>query len=274
MTAAELTDLYWMQDLTLRKIGAMYGHTQQWAWSRMKKFGIRCRTISEGAIHSHKNDIPSCNIQKFMEWTPESAYFLGFLYTDGFITIRPQYRCHKIGFMLQRKDRYILEWFKSYFGIRANVIDGISKGSKNWKGNKTYLNSKLHFNNKKLAIYLKNFGAKRAEIINKIPKDLFYDFLTGVLDGDGWARKFLPKGYKKEQYHFGICGQKDFIELLGERLGRNIRKCGTIWAIDWTQGFMKTIGSKMYKSFGLKRKKDIVNECLNLKLRRGKFDCR
>lgn len=261
MTAAELTDLYWGQDLTLRKIGAIYGHSRGWVWDRMKKFGIRRRTLEEGGVHSNKNREPSCNLSKFKEWTPESAYFLGFLYTDGFITIRPQYRCHKIGFLIQRKDRYILEKFKSYFGIKANVIDVISRGSKNWKGNKIYFGSKLHFNNKKLAIYLKHFGAKNPEIVNKIPEEFFYDFLTGVLDGDGWARKFLPKGYNKEQYNFGICGQKDFIKLLGQKLDKNIMKCGTIWSIAWGKNFMKTIRDKMYHSFGLERKEKIVFEC-------------
>lgn len=261
MTAAELQDLYWEQDLTLRKIGVLYGHSRQWVWDRMKKFGIRCRTISEGAIHSNKDREPSCNLQKFMEWTPESAYFLGFLYTDGFITIKPRYRCHKIGFMIQRKDKYLLERFKLFFGIRANVIDGFSMGSKNWKGNKIFLNSKLHFENKELALYLSRFGAKNPDIVNKIPKKFFYDFLTGILDGDGWANKCKPKRQRSFVYQFGICGQRKFIELLGQKLNRNIRKHGTIWSIGWGKEFMKIIREQMYQSFGLERKKKIIFEC-------------
>lgn len=107
--------------------------------------------------------------------THEKAYWLGFLYADGYISTTA-YGC-SMGIALQLQDRYILERFKKDLGITGNIHD--------------YKNScKISFTCLHALNTLQNLGIKfdkshQEYNIPNIPNEFLNSFILGYFDGDG-----------------------------------------------------------------------------------------
>jgi len=207
----------------------------------ISKFGKNCENIigfiknyqflnnlrkSKDRIYNYHTDI---NLNYFLKIdNKEKAYWLGFLYADGYITkLRNNLR---IGLEINKEDEIILDKYCNALGINLN-----SK-----KYNKKSNTIRVRITNDKLGESLINQGyiigntkSKNIELPCLNSRELYLAFLLGYFDGDGTtgtsrittgsikfliqiARKFNIKNkiYTYKGNHKMYLGAKLFNEML------------------------------------------------------------
>lgn len=165
----------------------------------LKAYGISGRTLSE-ARRNYLNYTINENIFENID-TPDKAYWLGVMYSDGFIS-KTKYT-NKFGLSVAEKDKEWLEKFKEFLGYNGE-INTYFTGKTAFKPNLPYV--RLLIGNNKIVSDLEKNGVveQKTKKINKIPNiDFIDDFIRGYIDGDGSLAQRLP--------HFAISGNKDFL---------------------------------------------------------------
>ena len=126
------------------------------------------------------------NEQYFNIWTPQMAYWYGFLVADGGIVTGTK---NAIRLRLSSKYRFVLETFKKDVSFTGNIKD--SKTKANSKSDKYYNYSELVITNKTFVSSLRNKGIvenktfQDVKYIDFVPKQFKPYFLVGLFDGDG-----------------------------------------------------------------------------------------
>lgn len=124
------------------------------------------------------------NVNYKVKWTPEFAYAIGLLTTDGNLSNDGRH------FNLTSKDIQLLRTFKKCLGLDVKI--GTKKGGFN---EKEYY--QVQFGNVKLYKYLLAVGLtpNKSKTIGelKIPIKYFFDFLRGHFDGDGYSYSYWDK---------------------------------------------------------------------------------
>jgi len=193
----------------LGDIGKIYGTSRTAIYKKLKKYGIMQRSKSEARLVAQKEGkLPQqffeINENFFSRWSPEMAYVLGLIITDGCIT-----RTGVIS--LDMNDKELLEKVKKVMGSAHNITP-----SRQQKGLYHF-----HFAREKLVEDLHKFGIfPRKSLTVKfpdVPGDFLTHFIRGVFDGDGSVL------FKKESKNFPLVtkffsGSKDFIEKLEMKL--------------------------------------------------------
>jgi len=214
--------------------------------------------------------------------TEEKAYWLGFMYADGYIIYRRksnQKSVNIVGLTLSAKDVAHIEKFKK--AISAENPIRISKANfyliKKYIGRR-YLQAKLNITSHLLCENLIKLGCvPRKSLIIKFPSqkiisdDLLCHFLRGYFDGDGWITHSVIKNQQRKHYKLGICsGSRKFIlgmrdkisSILGINASLTKRKNLTIinYAGNWN--FM-AIADWLYKdaTIFLERKHKLYQDC-------------
>lgn len=199
----------------------------------------------------------------------DKAYFLGFIYADGFITKRSQGQ-NILGITLAEDEP--LEKFKKY--INCNKPIGIYKKINSYSDKS--IEHKLALISDKLVSDIEKLGViERKTLILTFPdlsKDLIPHFIRGYFDGDGSV--FLHKDSRKEypeKVYLGIniCGTKEFLEGLLSHLPfiednlciyKELRKETNCWNIKFNSNIRSlNLYHYMYKDCGdlyLSRKKE------------------
>ncbi len=145
--------------------------------------------------------------------TEEDAYWLGIMYTDGWI----RSDSNKIG--LGSVDLDLIQKWKEYTKSPNEIR---IKKKENLNGKKTCKTAKdfytLEFSSKQTKLNLIALGCvpKKSKILQcpteeQISDELLWHFFRGCIDGDGWIR-YNPR------YEIGLCGTQHFIEVLMTRL--------------------------------------------------------
>lgn len=140
-------------------------------------------------LHLRKTRKINCNYFDNID-TPLKAYFLGFIFADGWVVYNEEKRNYEFGMELQEQDKYILEKLNDEIGGQ-NII-------KMKPPHISYINGEaIHSGQMEtLRIYSKQLvqGLMKNGIeTNKTLKDtypvvqdeLFFDYLRGYIDGDG-----------------------------------------------------------------------------------------
>lgn len=122
--------------------------------------------------------------------TPLKAYFLGFIFADGYLVYNPNRRVYELGIELQEDDKYILDLLNLELGNLNNIyytpakkvtIEGIEANRK-----PTYC---LRIYSKQIVEDLIQKGIVPNKTHHtsfpKIQEEYFFDFLRGYIDGDG-----------------------------------------------------------------------------------------
>ena len=190
--------------------------------------------------------------------TEEKAYWLGFLYADGYNDTK----FYQIELSLKEEDFEMVNLFKSTLSSSYKT----TKREINLNG-KIFYSYRHIIYSKKLSKRLEELGCpKNKSLILKfpikdiVPNNLMHHFMRGYFDGDGCI-----SGTK-----FMLNGTKQFLDLFIEILRNNtdISKAG-YWGMDgkayrWTHAGkkdLKLIGKFLYKDahIYLKRKYDKFN---------------
>lgn len=148
----------------------------------------------------------------------DKAYFLGFIYADGFIT-KPSRGQNILGLTLAEIEP--IDKFKKY--IQTNKKVGYYKKTSSYS-NKSY-EYKLALNSDKLVSDIEKLGVIERKTLTltfpNLREDLIPHFIRGYFDGDGSV--FLHKD-SREEYSYNeylginICGTKEFLIALTKHL--------------------------------------------------------
>lgn len=166
-----------------------------------KKVGINEKQLL-GWIGNHiknrKFKIRKFNDKYFSDIsTPNQAYWLGFIFADGWIVFNTDTSTYEFGMELQRGDRYMLEKLNDEFGSKHIIYDRHKEmkicSSKNVSQTDA---SVLRVYSKQVVSDLFKHGIDtnktRSDIFPIVSDDLFLDFLRGYIDGDGCIHKMRP----------------------------------------------------------------------------------
>lgn len=178
-----------------------------------KQSGLPVRDNTEKSMKYTVNDDYFENID-----CEEKAYWLGFMYADGYITKERKHSKRKIGISLSTIDKKHLEKFKKAIEFTGNIKDYIVKTSGYKIGTKY---SRIIITSEKIAQDLINHGCleNKTDILrfpdeNIVPKEYQIDFIRGLIDGDGSVIIINNKNSKYPEYNINFTGTKNMCEAI------------------------------------------------------------
>lgn len=150
--------------------------------------------------------------------TPDKAYWLGFLWGDGYIMSS----LNTVGVSLKEEDAFHLEKFKKCIKYQGdikiyNITSGYSCKKEDGTSNKF---CRLLLNSKHMVKQLIDKGFQlNKSLIMKRPKDgvipdvLLKHFLRGIFDANGSLCKSTNKTTLKHIWYIHVLGTEDIIDL-------------------------------------------------------------
>ena len=163
---------------------------------------------------------PQCKVK--IEWSPEFAYVIGLLATDG--NLSPDGR--HLNFT--SKDKELILIFKNCVKL-SNKIGRKARGSR--KEKKYYV---LQFGDVNFYRFLLSIGltANKSKVLNDlaIPDKYFFDFLRGHFDGDGTFYSYWDPRWKSSYMFYTIfmSASKKHIDWLRKNIKTRIKISGHI----------------------------------------------
>ena len=151
--------------------------------------------------------------------TEEKAYWLGFIYADGYVYYSEEKRNYELGIELQIGDiNHLRKFNKSINGnLEVKITEKYDK-----RYEKTYRHCIIRLHDKKLVEDLnKNGVVQNKSYIIKFPNlrnDLIVPFIRGFFDGDGCLQ--LNKQRQCHRFDFA-CASIDFVNKLRDILYNN-----------------------------------------------------
>ena len=194
-----MTDNY--QTMQYSEIAKHVGLTERQVRGKLNNMGYT-------KIRNFKKDY-FCDIDSELK-----AYFLGFIFADGWVVYNKKTSNYEFGMELQSRDKYILEFLNNELGgvhiithsnPTTRVINGVSANIGHQDILRVY--------SKELVEDLISHGIVPQKTYNyeipKFPMEYFFDFLRGYIDGDGcYSRK------KNRVYMSLTCANKDVLEWI------------------------------------------------------------
>lgn len=163
---------------------------------------------------SRKNKVNE-NFFKIID-TEEKAYWLGFLYADGYVCKKHDKSGHEKGgsveLCLQERDKYHIQNFLDDIESTAPISNKVVKlNEKEYYAYRTYVSSIKMVND------LISHGCFENKSLilqppTTIPKELLSHFIRGYFDGDGCVC-FYPHNYT---YSYSILGTKEILEFIAK----------------------------------------------------------
>jgi hypothetical protein len=199
--------------------------------------------------------------------TPESLYWIGFLYADGSI----EKKAPTVGVALAEVDKGHLEKFNQFLGGQLNITDCTpKKENRGLKGQITFGGKMFRVKVADTQLYnrLKDLGFTSNKTYSITPHDLLKysrDFWRGVVDGDGWVGLSHSKGANNDKpdakvYYYpkvGLSGNNstideflNFIKISGITCASNTKKApreNELYSMDSTGKPAMQIMNLLYK---------------------------
>lgn len=193
----DIIDLYVNKRLTPTEISKIYNVSYDTVRKALISWNIHIRGLSE----SHKKYTVNDNYFYVID-NEEKAYWLGFLYADGYLTNKGY-----IGIALKEDDRYHLQKFTQSLQSDYPIKDYCSNSA---FGKCRY--SRVVFKSNKMYADLINKGVLQNKSLilkfpteNQLPQELYRHFIRGYFDGDG------NLDIQKNCVRVRICGTKEFL---------------------------------------------------------------
>lgn len=154
--------------------------------------------------------------------TEHKAYWLGFMYADGFIESKRQHGNQKFGITLSSIDIKHLEKFRN--DLQSNNPIKIYKGggfNSNSEFSKILLTSQKTVNDliAQGCVEQKTFKLK-FPTEEQVPKELVHHFIRGYFDGDGSLSYYMTT---RRCYKASFVGTYDFIISTMNHLNKNLK---------------------------------------------------
>lgn len=204
-----LEDLYRDKGKSLQDIAEEFKCTKQMVKILMDRYGLEIRSqskarllaIKKGKFENFEHD--GIDEDFFSNWSPEMAWVLGLIFTDGCLSGGRVQICSI--------DLDLLEKVKKHLGSNKQVL----KTTQSY--DKTKFIYRIEFCREKMRNDLYKLGLveKKSLILKfpEVPKESIRHFIRGCWDGDGSV--FISGGKLRASY---VSGSKDFIYSLIEKL--------------------------------------------------------
>lgn len=198
MARYEEAKMLYLQGKSLRKISEELGINRKLLSRKLKEDGIIIRDINKNNISKSKrfhqlND----TIFEIID-TEEKAYWLGFLYADGYIS-----KDRGIELTLKESDYEHLKKFQKFMGCDNDIVYR--------KQQKAY---RIGVYSKKIAEDLIKLGCFQAKSYilqfptkEQVPDHLVPHFMRGYFDGDGCI------AYSQGQLRFSVISTPEFLDV-------------------------------------------------------------
>lgn len=151
--------------------------------------------------------------------TEDKAYWLGFLYADGYIRERKSGK--SLEMKLSIKDKQHLELFKNTIESDHKIVDGFNQVKYKGGISSSHISTLAIYSSKLVdSIKSQGFHSRKTFTIEKpnITEDLIHHFIRGYFDGDG-SFSFSPA---KHKVHTNIvCASEIFRDFLLKILNEN-----------------------------------------------------
>ena len=199
--------------------------------------------------------------------SPDKAYWLGFLYADGYIG-----RGSEIRIGLSSKDEAHLKKLLDAIGATNSKIHHSEKITLD----KVFYQSYISIRDKKMCEDLRDKGCvnKKSLILTfpmeKISKNLYSHFVRGYFDGDGSIHFTQCGQAKKPNYRISFYGTKDMLEHIRAILGKDklsLEKKNSIYCLSINgnkqlEKILSFIYKDSYDEIELTRKRQIYTNFL------------
>lgn len=194
------------------EIGLALNRTEVAVQIKARKLGIK------------KNNLSKTNEDYFSVIdNPNKAYWLGFIYADGFVVYDKNRRNYEIGIELNSIDINHLHKFNSVFDNEHKILTRL----------KTNEMCRIRIYSKKMCEDLINLNVKpNKTYLSEYPTvndDLFYHLLRGFIDGDGSYSTYKIKTTKRiiEYPRITIVNNNlEFLKYIKYRVELDGIKCG------------------------------------------------
>lgn len=221
----------------------------------LNAYGEKGRSLSE----ARRNYLNYTINEKAFETicSPDSAYWLGVMYSDGYITKKDY--TNSFGIAVAECDKAWLEKFKEFLQYNGD-ISTYTTGKSSYKEGLPYV--RLLIGNNKIVKDLENLGVveNKTKIISKLPEIQYKDdFIRGYIDGDGSLAKRLP--------HITISGNKEFLIEIANyfELPYALYKDKSIYGLHYNKNCSEYLEKRLYKNanYYLDRKYEIAQRSFN-----------
>lgn len=240
---------YYLAGNSMVKTGQKFSCNPTTISNILKAYDIHSRNLSE-ARRNYLNY--TINEKAFEKDSPEVAYWLGVMYSDGYIS-KNKYTNY-LGLSVAEKD---LEWlisFKEFLGYNG-TIKHYRTGETGYKPGSPFV--RLQIGNNKIVSDLEHWGVvelktkKIANIPNTLYKD---DFIRGYIDGDGSLLQKAPC--------FQISGNEEFLLDIAKyfNIPYHLYADKSIYSLKYNRKESIYLEKRLYKNacYYLKRKYDIA----------------
>jgi len=216
ITRENLLNMYWEQNFSLSDIAKQIGCTRQFVMKKIREYGIALRTKGEArnlALEKEKlvfirNEddgskrvvkLNKINVDKdfFKTWTPQMAWVLGLIFTDGNIHIRENL---KTGYKIKR-----FSLAQNNPEILIKTLKLLQSNSKIYKSNNS-LDNKPRFiysftiNNQEMCDDLIRLGVVPKKSLTAkfptAPENCLRHFIRGCWDGDGSISELKQNNFR------------------------------------------------------------------------------
>ena len=240
----QIIDKY-IQGKSLREIGKEYDCDPTTVRNILKAYKVETRNYSQ----ARRNFLSySINENSFAYDNKNTAYWLGVMYSDGYISKTGKYTNY-FGLTINEKDLEWLEQFKHFLQYNGKIIRFTSNTTFK-KGTKV---ARLLIGNNKIVSDLEKWGVieKKTFKLKELPSTSFLDdFIRGYIDGDGSLNKKYP--------NIIICGTKDLLLSIANyfKIPYSIYSDKSIFALHYNTKESTYLEKRLYKNaeYALQRK--------------------
>ena len=188
----------------------------------LKRKGIeshkKCPLTDEQRLKRRKYNVNDAYFENID--TEHKAYWLGFIYADGFINTTEDV----VGISLNKEDEEHLEKFKKDIEFEGNIHHYKGKGFTNTDYVRIIIRSKIMKQHLiKLGVYENKTNILSFPTINQIPRELMIHFIRGYIDGDGCITYGHTQKNGKRNYSLKIIGTLDIIQSIQYILKTNVK---------------------------------------------------
>ena len=196
-------------NMTATQIGNVLGFSKGQIDGKISKLNLKKKKREKNECYFSKID------------SPIKAYFLGFIFADGYIIYNPQNMNYELGMRLQSQDKYVLEKLNEEIGGQFCIYHNEPKTTVLQNENNKIIHSNdsdtLRVYSKKIVEDLISHGVvpnkTQNDIYPIVDDEYFFDFLRGYIDGDGCY--YINNGYT---YMHITCSSQYVLKYLQQKL--------------------------------------------------------